>query len=109
MAIRTTITQVTFQNPFSLPELDSLQPAGTYDIETDEEAVEGNERTVYLRVATLLQIRSPGFTRTVTVDPGGLETALLRDRAFGGPDRQADRQREAREMSENPDQGHANG
>jgi hypothetical protein len=79
MAIRTTRTQVTFRAPFSLPELDGLQPAGTYDVETDEEAIEGNERTVYLRVATLISIHSLGSTRTVTIDPASLEAALLRD------------------------------
>ena len=105
MAFKTTRTQVTFQAPFSLPELDGLQPAGTYDVETDEEAIEGNERTVYLRVATLLHIRSPGSTRTVTIDPGSLETALLRDSATGAPDRQ----RETREVSKSPDRGHASG
>jgi hypothetical protein len=83
MPIRTTRTQVTFCSPFSLPELDGDQPAGTYEIETDEEAVEGNERTVYVRVATLLHIHSPGSTRTVTIDPAGLAAALERDAAIG--------------------------
>lgn len=83
MAIRTTRTQAKFCAPFSLPELDGVQPAGTYDIETDEEAVESNERTVYVRVATLLHIHSPGSTRTVTIDPAGLAAALDRDAAIG--------------------------
>ena len=76
MPIRTTRTQVTFKAPFSLPELDGLQPAGTYDVDTDEECIEGNEHTVYLRVATILQVHSLGSTRFVTIDPAGLEAAL---------------------------------
>lgn len=86
MVIRTTRKQVTFKAPFSLPELDGLQPAGTYDVEIDEEVIEGNERTVYVRVATLLYIRSLGSTRTVTIDAGGLEDALGRDAAIGIPE-----------------------
>lgn len=85
MAIRTSRTQVTFCAPFSLPELDGVHPAGTYDIEIDEEAIEGNERTVYVRVATLLIIHSPGSTRIVTIEPSGLATALERDAAIGIP------------------------
>jgi hypothetical protein len=107
MAIRTTRTKVTFQAPFVLPELDGPQPPGTYDVETDEEAIEGNEHTVYVRVATLLQIRSPGCTRTVTVDRASFEAAQLRDRAADTHDRQAERQLGSRELSENPDRGHA--
>jgi hypothetical protein len=81
MVIRTTRTQVTFNAPFTLPELDSVQPAGTYDVETDEEVIEGNERTVYLRVATLLHIRSSGATSTITINPAGLQAALEGDAA----------------------------
>lgn len=83
MAIRTTRKKVTFSAPFSLPELDGLQPAGTYDVATEEEAFEGNERTVYVRVATLLHIRLPGSARTVTIEPAGLDAALERDAANG--------------------------
>lgn len=81
MAIRTTRTQVTFNAPFMLTELDGVQPAGTYDVETDEEAFEGNERTVYVCIATLLRIRSSGSTSTVTINPAGLQAALERDAA----------------------------
>ena len=85
MTIRTTRKQMTFQAPFSLPELGGVQPAGTYDVESDEEAVEGNERTVYVRVATLIHIESPGCTRTVTIDPANLDAALERDAATLSP------------------------
>jgi hypothetical protein len=79
MPERTTRSTVTFAAPFKLEELDEVQPAGTYDIDTIEQAFEGNERTVYVRVETLLYIRSAGTTRTVTVDPNGLDDALERD------------------------------
>ena len=60
MPVRTTRTQATFKEPFQLSELDGPQPAGTYDVDTDEDVIEGNERTIYLRLATILYIRAPG-------------------------------------------------
>ena len=76
MGIRTTQSRVTFANPFTLPELDGAQPAGTYLVETDEEIIQGNERTAYIRVATLLHVESAGKTRVITIDPEGLKAAL---------------------------------
>ena len=80
MALRTTRSSVTFAAPFKLKALDVAQPAGTYSVETDEEIIEGNERTVYRRVATLLYIQRDGTTRAVTVDPADLEAAIARDK-----------------------------
>ncbi|WP_126174381.1 hypothetical protein [Altericroceibacterium xinjiangense] len=74
--------------------MDELHPAGTYDVDTDEEVIEGNERTVYLRVATLLHLRNGGTTQTVTVDPKDLEHALARD-GDGGDGKSTDRDPEA--------------
>lgn len=79
MAERTTRSKVTFAAPFKLKELDEVQPAGTYDVDTIEQGFEGAERTVYVRTATLLYIRSASSTRTVTVDPKRLQEALARD------------------------------
>ncbi len=81
MALRTTKSTITFAAPFKLEGWEEAQPAGRYDIETDEEVIEGNGRTIYRRVATLLILRSHGMTRTITVDPGQLEAALVRDMA----------------------------
>jgi hypothetical protein len=86
VALRTTRTTATFLAPFVLPELDEPQPAGTYRIETDEEIFEGNGRTVYVRVATLLYLESGGTTSIVTVDPQELEAALANDARIAAPD-----------------------
>lgn len=83
MPIRTTRTHVTFNGPFGLAEIDGQLPAGTYDIDTDEEVIEGNERTVYVRTATLIHVRGLGTTRTVTIDPSGLAAALRNDSREG--------------------------
>ena len=80
MTIRTTKSTVTFRSPFRVKGMSEQQPAGTYEVETDEEAIEGNDRTVYRRVATLLILKDAGHTRTVTIDPASLEAALATDR-----------------------------
>jgi hypothetical protein len=81
MATRTTKSRVTFKAPFSLKGIDGEQPAGSYDVETDEEAIEGNEHTVYRRVATILYLTGDGVTRSCRVNPEDLTAALARDAA----------------------------
>lgn len=60
MALRSTMSSVTFTKPFDLKGAGGVLPAGTYDVETDEDIVETISRTVYVRVATVLYIRSIG-------------------------------------------------
>lgn len=84
MPMRTTSSSITFNHPFTLNGVEGCQPAGTYDVDTDEEVFETLNRTVYLRVATLLIISDIGITRTVTVDPADLQAALDRDKAAIG-------------------------
>lgn len=79
MTTRTTTTHLTFRHPFQLAEIDWELPPGTYDIVTEEDVIEGNERTVYIRTATIIWVRSSGSSRMVTIDPSGLEAALLQD------------------------------
>lgn len=84
MATRTTSSSVVFSHPFTLKGVEGCQPAGTYDVDTEEEVIETLNRTVYRRVATLLIIRGIGITRTVTIDPADLLAALERDRCPTG-------------------------
>jgi hypothetical protein len=79
MTVRTTRSSVTFRSPFRLVGIDQLQPAGTFDVEIDEDVIEGNEHTVYRRVATILYVRSGAMTQAFTVDPEDLQAALARD------------------------------
>jgi hypothetical protein len=44
MTIRTTRTTVSFSQPFKLKDLDDIQPAGDYLLDTDEELIEGLSR-----------------------------------------------------------------
>ena len=48
MTVRTTTKSVTFRRPFSLKGADVFQPAGTYVVETEEEA---NSRFILPRLS----------------------------------------------------------
>jgi hypothetical protein len=77
--MRTSKSIVTFRAPFTLNDLIGELPAGTYDIEVDEEEILGANRTAYRRIATHLFAQSRAATRTLTVDRNQLEAALQRD------------------------------
>lgn len=79
MTIRTSRKSMTFLTPFHLPEFEEPLPAGTYEVDTDEEVIEGNVHTVFRRVATSLRIRTGGTVEHHPVDPEHLDEALERD------------------------------
>ena len=85
MAIRTTKTTVTFAQPFVLGDFDEVLPPGTYNVETDEELLEGLSFHAYRRILTLIHLPKksghPGLSRTLTIDPNELDAALKRDEA----------------------------
>ena len=54
-------------------------PAGTYAVDTEEEGVEGNEHTIYRRVATTLLVETPGRIEHRLVDPQALDAAVESD------------------------------
>jgi len=90
MTIRTTTKNVIFHYPFILSGLDERQPAGTYQIETDDELMEDVSFLAYRRVSTLIHLHAtrerPDITQTMTVDPDELELALARDGETEGAD-----------------------
>ena len=81
MATRTRRKTVTFKMPFSIEEIGRSLPAGSYEVITDEELVEGLSFPVYRRVATMMLV--PGHlarsVEMVTIDPLALAAALERD------------------------------
>jgi hypothetical protein len=85
MTMRTTRTSVTFKRPFVLKGLDEELPAGVYDLETDEERLEGLSFEAYRRVQTVIHLHPkpghPGVTQSMTIDPDELTAALQRDQA----------------------------
>src|SRR3546814_5630541 len=52
MTVRSTRSSVTFAAPFRLPGFDAPLPAGSYAVDTEEEGIEGNDRTVFHRITT---------------------------------------------------------
>ena len=77
--MRTTRSTVTFHRPFILNRDAGELPAGSYDIEIDEEEILAADRTGYRRTAVYFFVENPGSTRTLVIDPTDLEAALSRD------------------------------
>ena len=82
---RTTRTSVHFARPFVLAGVDGEQPPGTYEVETDEERLDGLSFPVYRRVETRIclpwQTMGAAGNQIVVVNPDDLAAALARDAA----------------------------
>ena len=84
MTVRTTRTTISFSRPFKLRDLDDIQPAGDYVLDTDEELIEGLSRLAYRRVATYLHLpstsRPQSHIELLSVSPEELDAVLEKDR-----------------------------
>lgn len=78
---RTTRSSLQFRCSFSLGDDKEVFPAGHYDVLTTEAVHQGNVRTVYQRVSTVLIIVEGGTTRYCEVSPADLDAALLQQGA----------------------------
>jgi len=85
MTTRMTTSTVTFAHPFTLDEIETELPAGSYRVETEEETLDNVSFVAYRRVATHFFVPSrPGVSSTAQmwqIQPKGLERALSRDKA----------------------------
>ena len=84
MLTRTRRETVTFHSPFSLQGIGRVLAAGSYEVVTDEELIEGLSFPVYRRVATTMLVPAEGYRGSVemlTVDPHNLASAIDRDSA----------------------------
>jgi hypothetical protein len=84
ISMRTTRKTVIFSNPFSLKGVGRILPAGSYEVVTDEEMIEGVSFPVYRRVATTMLVAAQscqGSVEMLTVDPPSLAAAMERDAA----------------------------
>jgi hypothetical protein len=85
MAGRTTRFSVTFLRPFMLGDVDGVQPAGIYRIQTVDVVLDTQSRHSYRRISTTIElpaVATASSTRqVVTIDPLELEAALKRDPA----------------------------
>ena len=56
MTTRSRRETVTFKHPFRIRGIDRLLPAGSYEVITDEEMIEGLSFASYRRVATMIMV-----------------------------------------------------
>ena len=74
---------VTFSRPFSLVDVDGIQPAGTYRVQTVDVALDSFSVLAYRRVSTTIELPGVGAAssrrQVVTIDPVDLDAALKRD------------------------------
>ena len=60
MTIRSRREVVTFKHPFRIRGIDRLLPAGTYEVITDEESIEGLSFAAFRRIATMILVPGAG-------------------------------------------------
>lgn len=77
---RTTRHTLTFAKAFTIEGVEREQPAGAYQIEFDEEQIDGISFLAYRRVATRLRLAQdpdhPGITEIVEVPAAQVATLL---------------------------------
>jgi hypothetical protein len=78
--IHSRTTSVTFAAAFTLPGLERSYPAGTYEVNTDDEQLDLSF-AASRRVATTIMLNSGATTQAWPVNPLDLEAALASDLA----------------------------
>jgi hypothetical protein len=78
--MRTTLYIVTFRSSFILNKDVGELPAGSYQIEIDEEEIPSRDRQAFRRTAIYFHVGHSGSTRMFVISPNDLDSALERDR-----------------------------
>lgn len=81
MAIRTTSRDVVFHRPFILDGMETVQPAGVYTVDTDEEQMAPGLFPGRRRIRMVIRIVGTDATQYLPVRPEQLHEALMRDGA----------------------------
>ncbi|MFV3132062.1 hypothetical protein [Niveispirillum sp. KHB5.9] len=78
---------VRFRRPFGLPGIDGPLPAGEYEIETEEERVDGLSFPAWQRVATTLHLTeiAKGYGFALRIEPEVLDAIITADEAVPSP------------------------
>jgi hypothetical protein len=79
MIARTSRDMVTFRRPFLLEGIDRVLPAGTYEVVTDEELIEGLSFAAFRRVATMMMVPTPTSVEMFAIEPAALVAAQRHD------------------------------
>ena len=81
MTLRSLCETLTFAHPFLLPGLAKALPAGAYNVEHEEELIDGLTFPVYRRTLTYFYVPDRrGGSRTFRLLPEELETILAREK-----------------------------
>jgi hypothetical protein len=73
------ISFVTFRRPFCLAGLEGEQPAGTYMLRREQQAVDMMTPSGWWRTAITIEMRRGGATEQIAIDGRELRAALSRD------------------------------
>jgi hypothetical protein len=92
MNSRTTHRTVTFTRPFRLGGIDGVMAPGKYEVDIDEEQIEGLTMVAWRRVATSIAISREGATQIHRIDPVDLDASLLRDAGLASPSAESEPQ-----------------
>lgn len=83
--MRSTCVSLTFRSPFHLPGYDAPFPAGTYEVLSEDERLDGLSFEAFRRQSTFLRISgrggSQGRTELLPVSQQDLDAAVLADQA----------------------------
>ncbi|MEZ5822330.1 MAG: hypothetical protein R3D82_16150 [Xanthobacteraceae bacterium] len=77
MTIRSRREAVIFKHPFRIRGIDRVLPAGTYEVITDEESIEGLSFAAFRRIATMILV--PGAASASTVEMISIGSVDLAD------------------------------
>ena len=76
---------MTFSRPFAIADVDGIQPAGIYRIQTVDVALDNLSFLAYRRVSTTIELPAVGTAssrrRVVAIDPLELEAVVKADSA----------------------------
>jgi len=75
MTIRSRREAVTFKHPFRIRGVDRLLPAGTYQVITDEESIEGLSFAAFRRVATMILVPGASALAQEMISIGSVDLA----------------------------------
>lgn len=85
MTVRTIRSTVSFGSPFTLDDPSEILPAGDYDVEIDEELLEGLSFLAYRKIMAVIHLPmrpgQAGIMQTLSINPQVLDAALKRDKA----------------------------
>lgn len=75
MTIRSRREAVTFKHPFHIRGVDRQLPAGTYEVITDEESIEGLSFAAFRRIATMILVPGASSASMEMIAIGSVDLA----------------------------------